>query len=87
MGPILFNIFLNDNLDNVNNSDLYNFADDNTISAVSKSKISPIKTLEHESNIAVKWFNENKMIVNSDKFQVMFLTKRNENNQTHNQNY
>ena len=27
--------------------------------------------------------NDNKMIVNSDRFQAMFFTKRNENNQTH----
>ena len=78
LGPILFNIFLNDLLNNLKNSDLYNFADDNTISAVSKSKTDLIKT-EYESNIAVKWFRENKMIVNSDKFQAMFLEKRNEN--------
>ena len=79
LGPILFNIFLNDLLDNLKNSDLYNFVDDNTKSAVSKSKTDLIKKLEYESNIAVKWFRENKMIVNSDKFQAMFLEKRNEN--------
>ena len=78
LGPILFNIFLNDLLGNLKNSNLYNFADDNTISAISKSETDLIKT-EYESNIAVKWFRENKMIVNSDKFQAMFLEKRNEN--------
>ena len=78
LGPILFKIFLNDLLDNLKNLDLYNFADDNTISAVSKSKTDLIKTLEYESNIAVKWFRENKMIVNFDKFQAMLLEERNE---------
>ena len=63
LGPILFNIFLNDLQDKLKNSDLYNFADDNTISAVWKSITDLIKTLEHESNITVKWFNENKMIL------------------------
>ena len=31
---------------------------------------------------AVEWFNENKTIMNADKFQVMLLEKRNQNNQT-----
>ena len=78
LGPILFIIFLNDLLDNLKNSDLYNFADDNTISPVSNSKTGLIKT-EYESNIAVKWFRENEMIVTSDKFQAMFLETTNEN--------
>ena len=30
-------------------------------------------TLKHESELAVKWFTENQMIVNPDKFQAMIL--------------
>ena len=30
-------------------------------------------TLKHESELAVKWFTENQMIVNPDKFQAMTL--------------
>ena len=30
-------------------------------------------TLKHESELAVKWFMENQMIVNPDKFQAMIL--------------
>ena len=40
-----------------------------------------IQTLEKESETAVEWFNQNKMIVNPNKFQAMLLEKRNENNQ------
>ena len=40
-----------------------------------------IQTLEKESKTAVGWFNQNKMIVNPDKFQAMLLEKRNGNNQ------
>ena len=29
--------------------------------------------LKHESELAVKWFTENQMIVNPDKFQAMIL--------------
>ena len=38
LGPILFNIFLNDLLTTLENSEIYNFADDNTISSISKEK-------------------------------------------------
>ena len=41
-----------------------------------------IHTLEKESERAVKWLKQNKMIVNPDKFQAMLLEKRNENNQS-----
>ena len=41
-----------------------------------------IQTLEKESETAVEWFHQNKMIVNPDKIQVMLLEKRNENNQS-----
>ena len=40
-----------------------------------------IRALEKESETAVEWFDQNKMIVNPDKFQAMLLEKRNENNQ------
>ena len=82
LGPILFNLFLNDLLATLKMSELYNFADDNTISTASKNMSNLIQTLEKESETAVDWFNQNKMIVNPDKFQAMLLEKRNENNQS-----
>ena len=62
--------------------ELYNFADDNTISTASKNMNNLIHTLEKESETAVEWFNQNKIIVNPDKFQAMLLEKRNENDQS-----
>ena len=38
LGPIVFNIFLNDLLEVLRNSDISNFADDNTISVASKNR-------------------------------------------------
>ena len=72
LGAILFNIFLNDLLSTLKLSDL-NFADDNTISAIADNVHHLILTLKHESELAVKWFTENQIIVNSDKFQAMIL--------------
>ena len=82
LDPILFNLFLNDLLTTFKMSEPYNFGDNNTISSASKNMNSLIQTLEKESEIAVEWFNQNKMIVNPGKFQAMFLEKRNENNQS-----
>ena len=49
LGPILFNIFLNDLLEVLKNSDIYNFADDNTISVESKNRNTLLETLKNES--------------------------------------
>ena len=49
LGPILFNIFLNDLLTTLENSEIYNFADDNTISSISKEKQALLTTLEKDS--------------------------------------
>ena len=38
LGPILFKIFINDLLTTLENSEVYNFADDNTTSSISKEK-------------------------------------------------
>ena len=38
LGPILFKIFINDLLTTLENSEIYNFADDNTTSSISKEK-------------------------------------------------
>ena len=64
LGPILFNLFLNDLLATLKISELYNFVDDNNISTASKNMNNLIHTLEKESETAVEWFNQNKMIVN-----------------------
>ena len=47
LSPILFNIFLNDLLEVLKNSDIYNFADDNTISVASKKKRKETHCLKH----------------------------------------
>ena len=56
-------------------TELYNFADDNTISIASKNMSNLIQTLEKQSEAAVEWLNQNKMIVNPNKFQAMLLEK------------
>ena len=76
LGPILFNIFINDLLLWISNSELLNFADDNTISAAENTIEELISTLEKESQAAIDWFVSNEMVANPVKFQA-FVVKRN----------
>lgn len=47
---------------------LYNFADDNNLSAVVAIVSRFIKTLETESEVIIDWFKKNKTVANPDKF-------------------
>ena len=76
LGPILFNIFLNDLFLCIKKSDLQNFADDNVITATRDTLRGLLKTLEQKPESAVGWFKQNEMIVNADKFQVIILNKK-----------
>ena len=75
LAPILFNIFLNELLEVLKNSDIYNFADDKTISVASKKRDTLLETLKNESESEVNWFRNNNVIVNTNKFQLMLLQK------------
>ena len=55
---------------------MHNFADDNTLSAWTEIVSKLVDTLEWESNSAIDWFTKNKIIINPDKFQPLFLIKR-----------
>ena len=61
LGPVLFNIFINDLFLSVNNT--------NTISAFSKDFQVLIKKFQNASEYAIKWFTNNCMIVNPGKLQ------------------
>ena len=74
LGPLIFNIFLNDIFYFVSKGDLYNYADDNCIS-VSHKDISVVSAqLENETQIMTKWFADNSMKANVDKFQGIILS-------------
>ena len=74
LGPILFNIFINDLVLFSKDVELANFADDNTIYAARNSIEELIKILEKEGKSAIDWFKMNNMIVNPDKFRVMIMS-------------
>ena len=63
-GPILFKLSLNDLFYSIENASVFNFEDDNTWSAIFKLIEGVLRILPSESLKTIKWFKENKMIVN-----------------------
>ena len=59
----------------IKKSDLHNLAGDNIISTTCNTLTVIFKTLEQESESAVRWFKQNEIIVNSDKFRAIILNK------------
>ena len=75
LGPILFNVFINDLLLFIKETDICNFADDTTLYACGKELDTISFKLEIETNRAIQWFKDNEIVANSSKFQLMFLSK------------
>ena len=81
VGPILFNIFINDLLFFINEAKLANFGDDNTIYAAKRDLNELLRLLEKESEVAIKWFIDDNMIVNPKKFQGIIINRQYRSNQ------
>ena len=75
LGPILFNVFINDLYMLLNSNNLFDFADDNTIWAFSETVEGLINILQTETEKSLDWRENNDMIVNPDKFDTIILTK------------
>ena len=73
LGPILFNIFLNDFFLCIQETEICNFADDNTLYASGDNLEAVISILQKEAVNVLHWFKINSMAANPGKFQVMFL--------------
>ena len=73
LGPFLFNLFINDFFYNIQHSQVCNFADDNTIYACGQSLDSVVSNIEKDMKIAIDWYQDNEMVANPEKFQLMFL--------------
>ena len=74
LGPLFFNIFLNDMLWFIEKNDICNFANDNTIYSCAKSVNDVLENLQSDLKIALKWFKDNQMMANPGKFQFMILS-------------
>ena len=78
LGPILFNIYLND-LSYFLHYDICNFAEDTTPYACDKNLNFVMQQLQQQSNIALKWFEDNNMKMNSGKCHLFVSGNKHEN--------
>ena len=65
----LFNIFMNDLFYFVKHGNLFNYADDNSVSVNSKELNIVSQLLQSEAEVTVRWFCSNAMEANPSKFQ------------------
>ena len=77
VGPILFSCFFNEFFYVIETA--HNFANENTLTAFANNIQNLINLLESECSVAIKWFKDNKMIVNPGKFQAIILNKMKNN--------
>ena len=69
LGPILFNLFINDLFFFIKEAELANFADDNNVR--SKDLTELLEILRKERETAINWFKTNNMILNPDKSMII----------------
>ena len=76
LGPVMFNIFIHDLFDFVHKCDLYNYADDNTLSCSDANIENVVESLESDSQSLINWFSDNQMQANPDIFQAIAIGKK-----------
>ncbi len=76
LGPLMFNIFMNDMLLILEMCEDYNYAVDNTISDAKDTPEELKCSREHDASNVIYWFDENGMKANTDKYHgIMFGIK------------
>ena len=73
LGPLLFNIFINDLFMCPIDSLIANFADDNTISASGETVEDVLDILSKDVKVINDWFKKNEMVINADKFKLLLI--------------
>ena len=71
IGSLFFNIYLNDLFYIAESTDVCNFAHDTTFCACDKDVKCYSNRLEHDSYLAIEWFENNSMRLNQDKCHLL----------------
>ena len=79
LGPVLFNLYLNDLFYFSDFTEVCNFADDTTFHACDNDLNNMIKRLEHDDFLAIEWFETNDMKLNKDKCHLLISRHKYEN--------
>ena len=77
LGPLLFNVVINDMFFLNNDINIYNYADDNCISYTEKYVLQMKIILEKETSKMMDWFAKNSLAANPTKFQTMLMCGNN----------
>ena len=75
LGPLIFNIFLNDIFCCITSTSLYNYADDNTLTYFHKNEMILKNEIENDLSNILQWFKSNGMKANPSKFQMISFKK------------
>ena len=73
LGPLLFNIFINDLISFIEKTEICNFADDNTIYSCANDMSKVISNLTQDLKTVLSWFKANQLAANPSKFQMIVL--------------
>ena len=76
LGPLLFNIYLNDLFFILDETEICNYADDTGLHVCDKDLGEVIRRLEHDARLAIEWFESNYMKLNSSKCKVLIAGHR-----------
>ena len=79
LGPLSFNIFINDLFFMIIRSDVCNFADDNTLDSCDKKLENIFVNLKIDLKNVLYWFQVNSLKANPVKFQFIILGDKNNN--------
>ena len=75
LGPLLFNIYINDMFMFISNSQICNYADNTTLYVIDQDIKQAMKTLEQDVVILREWFQNNFMKLNEDKCHLINFGK------------
>ena len=71
LGPLLFNIFINDIFFFLEKSSIANFADDNSVHTIENDIMKLLKTLKSYATNVLDWFRKNEMMPNQGKCHLL----------------
>ena len=77
LGPLLFNIYINDIFYFVTKGNLTNYADDTTPFAIDTTLDVLLYSLETDTSVLIKWFHNNYLKMNPDKYHLLITNRDN----------
>ena len=71
IGPLLFNIYINDIFFIIKETNLANYADDNTPYSIESNIVNILNSLTNNTSLLIKWFDDNYFKLNANKCKLI----------------